>query len=163
MIRLGMILILMLAVSPALAMSNRPNTQVIVTGRPAPEFTLETVSGKSLTLTQARQGKKTVLFFWATWCPHCHEELERVRQDLAQIQSKGVTVLLVNVGETKEDAAAFLKHQQIPLDSFVDEDNTVSGQYGVVGIPSLFFIDEKGVIHRVEHEFPSDYINAFNQ
>ena len=33
--------------------------------------------------------------------------------------------------------------------------------YHLVGVPTLVFIDEKGIIRNVTHEFPSDYENYF--
>ena len=70
-------------------------------------------------------------------------------------------MLLVDVGETKEDVKAYLAHQGIALESFVDEDNTVAGQYSVIGVPTLFFLDEQGIVRSIEHEFPTDYEDRF--
>ncbi len=150
--------------SLSFAMSSLPSSEVSdnLISKTAPEFTLEKISGVSQSLVQARVGKKAILFFWATWCPHCHEELETIRQKLDGIKKQNIEIVLVNVGETKEEAKAFLNHQEISLDSFIDEDNTVAGLYGVVGIPSLFFIDEKGVIRAIEHGLSVNYETKFN-
>jgi cytochrome c biogenesis protein CcmG/thiol:disulfide interchange protein DsbE len=162
MIRLFLTLMLMSLPAAVFAMGSAPSSSDDNSvGMPAPEFTLENTAGKTLTLSEARAGKKTMMFFWATWCPHCHEELERVRQNLDALKKDDVQVLLVNAGETKEEAKAFLKHAQIPLESFVDEDNTVAGLYHVVGIPTVFLIDDKGTLRAVTHEFPSDYKSQF--
>lgn len=141
-------------------MSSMPEEQTSA-GKIAAEFTLPTTSGQSLSLTQARDGKKSVLFFWATWCPHCHEELERLRQNIETIKAKGINVLLINGGESKQEAAGYLKQQGIPLESFLDQNNDVSALYNVSGIPSLFFIDEKGVIRHHKYEFPNNYEELF--
>ena len=150
--------------SSAFAMSNLPLPAAIndLMGKQSPEFTLETIFGKTQSLTQARAGKKTMLFFWATWCPHCQEELETVKQQIGIIKAKGIQIVLVDVGENKEDAKSFLERQQIALDSFIDEDNTVAGRYSVVGIPTVFLIDEQGILRAVEHGFPTDYDSRFD-
>jgi peroxiredoxin len=131
-------------------------------GKQAIEFTLETTANKSLTLTQARDGKKAILIFWATWCPHCREELEVLRQKADAIKKRGVQIVLVDVGETKEEASSYLKHQQIPFESFIDEDNTVAGQYGLIGVPTLVYIDEKGIIRNIDHELSDNYLTEFD-
>lgn len=140
-----------------------PSTAVegVMVGQWAPEFTLETISGVHQSLNQARGGQRTILFFWATWCPHCHTELENIRLHLQETKAKGIQILLVDVGESKEDVQAYLARRSLGLDSFLDEDNTVAGQYGVIGIPTLFFIDEKGIIRSIRHEFPFDYETEF--
>ena len=158
MIRYFMTLMLIALSSQAWAMGNVPLSAVTdsLIGKPPPEFTLEKVSGTQQSLTQARDGKKAVIFFWATWCPHCHEELGKI------IKNKGIQIILVDVGEAKEDVKAYLDHRKLPWNSFLDEDNTVAGQYGIEGIPTLFFIDEKGIVRTVEHEFPNDYETLFH-
>ncbi|MBI3602443.1 MAG: TlpA family protein disulfide reductase [Candidatus Omnitrophica bacterium] len=164
MVRFIILVIFALASPYALAMGNLPSNELTdsLIGKPAPEFTLQTVSGAQQSLTQARAGKKAVIFFWAAWCPHCRQELRNLAFHLQTIQNKGIQILLVDVGEAKEDVKAYLDHRKLPLDSFVDEDNTVAGRYGVEGIPTLFFIDEKGMVRAIEHEFPEDYQTRFH-
>ena len=150
--------------SLSFAMSKLPSSEVSdnLIGTDAPDFTLETTAGVSQSLTQARAGKRAIMIFWASWCPHCHEELEKVRQNLDKFKQQSIQIVLVNAGESKQDAKNFLSRQQISLESFLDEDNTVAGRYSVVGIPAVFFIDEKGVIRTGTFELPTDYENKFD-
>ena len=159
---LSLLIVLALA-SPVMAMSRMSETSgsEVLLGQAAPEFSLERSSGETQTLTQVRAGKKAILFFWATWCPHCHEELERVRQNLENIQKKGISLILVNVGESREEAKAYLQQNEIPLDTFIDEDNVVAGQYGVRGVPNMIFIDDKGIIRYRDYGLDSDYETKF--
>lgn len=163
--RISLLLALLLGCCPlqAWSMSELPtsSSRGALQGKLAPEFTLETTAGTTKTLTQARAGKKSVMIFWATWCPHCREELERLSQKLQEIQSKGIEVILVDVGESREDAKAYLDRHHLPIESFLDEDNTISGLYGVRGVPTTILIDEKGFIRSINHEFPSDYEEHF--
>lgn len=155
-------LVLLGFVSPVFAMGGLPSSmEAKLADNPAPDFTLETTAGKTLSLTQAREGKNTVMIFWATWCPHCREELESLKQKINTIQQRGVKLLLVDAGESKEEAKSYLQSHQVPLESFVDEDNTVAGRYSVIGIPTLIFIDQKGIVRSIEHEFPNDYESKF--
>ena len=128
----------------------------------APEFNLETALGSGMkSLTQARDGKKTVLFFWATWCPHCREEIMNLNGRLDTLGQEGIKVVLVSVGETKEEVAAYLKHNNVRLDSFVDPDNGLQDPYQLFGVPTIYFIDENGIIRNMAHQFPSDYAALF--
>ena len=52
-------------------------TQTLI-GKPAPDFTLDTLSAKQVNMTSYRSGKKAIIFFWATWCPHCRVQLKEL-------------------------------------------------------------------------------------
>ncbi len=151
------------APSLALAMGSMPvgTSEMSLVGKAAYDATLPTALGRQKSLSQAREGKKAVLFFWATWCPHCHDEITRMNRNMDAITAKGIKIVLVSIGETKEDVAAYLKYNHVPLDSFLDEDNALQGPYDLVGVPTLVFVDEKGIIREVRHDFPDDYEKFF--
>ncbi len=155
--------IVLSAPSLAPAMSNIPEgtSKISLVGKAAYDVTLPTALGQQKSLSQAREGKKAVLFFWATWCPHCRDEITRMNKNLDAITAKGIKIVLVSIGETKEDVAAYLKRNAVVLDSFLDEDNALQGPYDLVGVPTLVFVDEKGVIREVRHDFPDDYERFF--
>lgn len=47
-------------------------------GAMAPDFTLETLTGEKVTLSDLK-GKKVILNFWATWCPPCRAEMPHLQ------------------------------------------------------------------------------------
>ena len=115
----------------------------------APDFTLTTVDGKTLRLSELR-GKKVFVDVWATWCPPCREmqpHLERLAKEKA---AKNVVVVGLSTDDADEDLARYAdKHPfAYPVgrmgDGFPDP-------YGTVGLlPTLFVIDGNGVIVAVE-------------
>ncbi len=155
----------MILFSPSLvlAMGNIPtgSSETSLVGKAAYDATLPTALGGPKSLSQAREGKKAVLFFWATWCPHCHDEITRMDKNMEAITAKGIKIVLVSIGEAKADVAAYLKYNHVPLDSLLDEDNALQGPYDLIGVPTLVFVDEKGIIREVRHDFPDDYEKFF--
>jgi thiol-disulfide isomerase/thioredoxin len=131
-------------------------------GKAAPDAVLAKSDGTSASVLGSRHGQKAILVFWATWCPHCYEDLGAINNSFASVEQKGIKIILVDVGESKEDVQEYFYRRQMKLVSFVDEDSVLQGAYRLIGVPTLIFIDEKGIVRRVTHEFPSDYTNYFS-
>jgi len=151
------------SLSSAWAMGNlsAQRTENFLIGKAAPDAVLAKTDGTSASVIGEQQGKKAILVFWATWCPHCYEDLGAINDSIASIEKKGVKIILVDVGETKEDVKNYFNQRQMKLISFVDEDSVLQGPYRLIGVPTLIFIDETGIIRSVTHAFPSDYENFF--
>lgn len=125
--------------------------------RKAPDFTLERVSGTSASLSQVIKDRKAIIFFFATWCPHCREQLKEIAARQADLDRQRVAIVLVNVGESKNLAAKFLKDRGIAYDTFLDVNSFVSEVYQVAGIPTLVFVGADGKIRYVEYGLPDNY------
>jgi len=150
--------------STAFAMGQAPNGTVkdSSVGGGAPDVVLSKTDGSSSDIIGSNKGKKIVLIFWATWCPHCYEELGSINQNIASVEAKGIKIVLVDVGESVGQVQSYFRHRQMNLVSFVDENSFLMDAYHLIGVPTLVFIDENGHIRNVTHTFPSDYENYFH-
>ena len=63
-------------------------------GKAAPDAVLVKSDGTSASVIGEQQGEKAILFFWATWCPHCYEEVGTINDNFASIEQKGIKNLL---------------------------------------------------------------------
>ncbi len=126
-------------------------------GKPVKDFTLKTVGGKTLSLSGFRNGKKAIIFFWATWCPHCRRELGELNKNKETIARKGIQIVLVDVGEGEGDVRHYLQNNKIDMDVFLDTDSSVSESYGVMGIPTFYLVDQEGIVRDVQHSLPENY------
>jgi len=119
--------------------------RLMLTGRPAADFTLKTLDGEPTQLSSL-QGKVVVLDFWATWCPPCRAELPSIEKLHAEFAGK-VEFLGVN----DEDSAAvkgFLKKAGYTFPVLMDGKRQVHRTYGIRAIPVLLVIDRRGVIRQ---------------
>ncbi len=130
-------------------------------GEQAPEFALATTERGEVTLTDARDGKKTIVFFWATWCPHCRVQLKELSQNKKAIAEKNIEIIPVDTGESKEVVLAYAKKNGLDFEIFLDQETSIAEKYSVLGVPSFYFIDESGVVQAVEHALPEDYEAQF--
>jgi cytochrome c biogenesis protein CcmG/thiol:disulfide interchange protein DsbE len=116
-------------------------------GFPAPDFTLATLEGEELKLSQLR-GRPVVLNFWATWCEPCKRELPAL-QATAKHYGENVTIIGVDQGEDAAVVKAYLSQYTLIYPIVLDTDFAISGKYNVVGLPTTFFIDSTGIVRHL--------------
>lgn len=135
-------------------------------GEVAPGFTLVDAAGEVVRLEDFR-GRPLVLNAWAVWCPFCVEEIPLLQRahDAIHRDGAGASVLLVNLDEPFDEAAAFLR-EELDVDlptAFdateahrdrhdVDFDRTfelLTRRYRLRGMPTTYFIDADGVVRAV--------------
>jgi thiol-disulfide isomerase/thioredoxin len=66
-----------------------------VVGQSAPALTTSTLIGSNFDLS-ALKGKVVIVYFWATWCGPCHEEMPALEAVYRQYHGKGLEVLAVS-------------------------------------------------------------------
>ncbi len=126
-------------------------------GKEAPDFTLKTLTGKEINLAKFRDGNPAIIFFWATWCPHCREQLVELNKQTAEIEKKGIKLILVDLDEDIRPVRSYVERHNVKIEVALDPDSAVADQYGIVGVPTFYFIDKAGMIKSVTHEFPANY------
>lgn len=124
--------------------------QSVGLGKPAPDFTLNTLDGNPLTLSDLK-GKKVILNFWATWCPPCKDEMPHF-QEYYEKYAEEDNVEIVAVNYTLNDKMAsvenFVKSYDLTFPVLLMEEEDVRETYKVYTLPSTFFINSKGVIEK---------------
>lgn len=117
-------------------------------GKPAKDFTVETISGSKFTLS-LQKGKVILVQFWASWCPGCRAEMPNVKEIYEKFKDKGFDVIGISLDYEKEDMMEYLEETGVKWNiSFSGkgwEDETVR-LYGVNSIPSLWLVDKKGIL-----------------
>ncbi len=124
----------------------------------AAQFKLSDLSGKEVALSDF-SGKPVMLFFWATWCPYCRDELPELQKHYKDIKESGIELLAIDVGEPKERVERILKNQDLEFPILLDADSRVASSYNLVGIPTYVLIDAHGKIKSRSHNLPEDYKN----
>jgi peroxiredoxin Q/BCP len=128
-------------------------------GDPAPDFTLKTDSGGSLTLSDLR-GRKVVLYAYpAAMTPGCTKQACDFRDSLGSLKAAGYEVIGISPDEPAK-LAKFRERDAITFPLVSDPDRSTLNAYGAYGekqnygrtmlgvIRSTFVIDEKGHIER---------------
>jgi cytochrome c biogenesis protein CcmG, thiol:disulfide interchange protein DsbE len=117
--------------------------RVVLAGDSAPEFSITTDSGKTVSLPNFG-GKLLVLNFWATWCPPCIQETPSLSNFAQQFADKGVVVLGLSVDKDMNAYRAFLQKYRPAF--LTARDFKVHEDYGTYMYPETYIIDSKGKV-----------------
>lgn len=119
-------------------------------GQKAPDFTIKTVAGKSLRLTDLR-GKVVLLDFWGVGCPPCKLQMPILQTWHKQYAGRGLVIVGIEAMGSKADLIRkSLKERGITYPVAPDVGNAMSKQYGVQAHPTTIVIDRAGKIVEVE-------------
>jgi cytochrome c biogenesis protein CcmG/thiol:disulfide interchange protein DsbE len=94
--------------------------------RPAPDFTLTTFKGTTISLEDLR-GKPVVINFWASWCPPCRIEAPLIERTWRAYKKRGFDITYPNGPDPTGEIAI---------------------DYGVSGLPVTFFVSSRGEVVR---------------
>jgi thiol-disulfide isomerase/thioredoxin len=110
---------------------------------PAPNFTLKSLDGPNVKLSELR-GNVVLLNFWASWCGPCREEMPLLNKIHKKYEPLGFTVLGVNVEEQSDAAKKFIAQRPVDFPILLDNKNKVSKLYDVIAMPTTVVIDRDG-------------------
>ena len=121
-------------------------------GNPAPDFTLKSLDGGQITLSEYR-GRPVLINFWASWCPPCRIEMPELVRTYEEHKGTGFTILGINL--TFQDAlpeiVAFVEEFKMTFPILLDETGEVTTQkYRLLGLPMSVFVDRDGAIRRIQ-------------
>ena len=128
--------------------------QQIAIGKEAPDFTLQSMDGKEVKLSDYK-GKKVYLKFWASWCGPCKKSMPEL-MELAAKPDRDFEILSVIApgiqGEkTVEQFPQWFQDQgykDIPV--LYDTKATTFQAYQIRSIPTEYLIDSQGKIGKIQ-------------
>ncbi len=115
----------------------------------APAFSAQVMDSDEAFDLASHFGKPVVLIFFLHTCPHCHEALSFLKEQLAELPESKRPVL-AGIELTGRTYSVRKTLRDDGLDFFpvmFDDDSSISSAYGVfAGVPDMMFIDAKGRI-----------------
>jgi peroxiredoxin len=116
---------------------------IVNPGDRAPDFTVTTDAGKTISAKDFG-GKLLLVNFWATWCPPCVDEIPGLNAMYRQLAPKGLVV--VAISQDKDPAAykQFLDKFPLVFPTVRDPSENIQLSYGTIQIPESYLIDRNG-------------------
>lgn len=136
------------------------SADTLQTGADAPDFTLQTREGSSISLDSLR-GKVVYLDFWASWCAPCRESFPFM--NALEADHEGLVVLAVNLDQEAELVGKFLALYPANFTIALDPQGSAAESYGVSVMPTSYLIDRQGrlrAVHKGFHQADTERLEA---
>ena len=119
-------------------------------GKQAPAFTLVTLDGKKVSLSDFK-GRPVLVNFWATWCGPCKVEMPWFEGFNKQYASQGFVILGLadDVDAGKDAIAKVVQKTGVTYPILLTDNGKVQKSYAPAGmdyLPMSFYVDRNGVI-----------------
>ena len=106
-------------------------------GAPMPDGDLTTVDGKTVSLSELRDGRPAVVVFYrGAWCPFCNVTLRTYQAQLVRpLAERGV--VLIAISPQKPDGSLTMQEtHQLEYALVSDPGNQIAGQLGILTAPT---------------------------
>ncbi len=119
----------------------------LLVGDKAPDFTVATLTGDSISLHQYK-GSVVIVHLWSPTCPHCRESNKTLPEIVTPYKNSKLAYIMIAIDSDtstlrpviKEDKLNFAIHAYDPYDGAA---KTMLA-YEAPGTPSINIVDEKG-------------------
>ncbi|MBS2029006.1 MAG: protein disulfide oxidoreductase [Deltaproteobacteria bacterium] len=111
----------------------------------APAFAGTTTDGAPISLASLR-GKPTLVQFWATWCPVCHQEDGAI----ASLATDHQVITVAEDSGGAPNVAGYLTSKNLRFPAIADETGAIGRAFGVDRYPTSFILDASGNVRFVE-------------
>lgn len=114
-------------------------------GKPAPDFSLNLFDENQI-FSSSIADKPMVINFWASWCVPCIEEARTLQSAWDSYRDEGVIFIGINIQDSPKTAGAFISANGIDYPNGFDDDGIITIEYGVIGMPTTFFVNYEGIV-----------------
>ena len=102
-------------------------------------------ANRNFTDLDLRQGRATVVNFFASWCAPCRIE----SPILLELQAAGVPIIAIAYKDKPEAITQFLSEFGNPFDTIaLDQEGRIGIDWGIYGVPESFIVDGGGIIRQ---------------
>jgi peroxiredoxin len=115
-------------------------------GRPAPLFSLPSLTDQEPVALESLRGRVVLLHFWATWCKPCEEEMPALDRLRRSLDSQRFALLTVSVDEDRSQVERYRERLGLSLPILLDSAHEVSHAYQTYRYPESFLLDREGKV-----------------
>lgn len=113
-------------------------------GTAAPNIKTQDINGNIINLSEIKSDK-TLLIFYASWCPHCQTILPEINSVYKNQNNKKMEVVAISLDEKKDDWLKFVKDNNLNWVNTSDGkgwDGKAASDYFIYATPTMFLLDK---------------------
>jgi len=122
---------------------------------PKPEYKMKDVSGKEISLGEAKTAKGLLVIFSCNTCPYVKKSETRIKEYSDYCLSNGIGCILVNSNEaqrTEDDSfekmTSYYNEQKLKCAYTVDAKSQLADAFGATRTPQVFLFNAKGLVYK---------------
>jgi thiol-disulfide isomerase/thioredoxin len=124
-------------------------------GKQAPAFTLTTLDGKKVSLSDYK-GKPVFVNFWATWCEPCKLEMPWLEEFSKKYAAQGLIILGISTDDAAKSVVASTVKKLGVTYPILLKDDKVEDAYSIEFDPESFYVDKTGKVMLATAGIPSE-------
>ena len=122
------------------------SSEVPMRGKKAPAFTLTTIDGKKVSLSDYK-GRPVLVNFWATWCGACRLEMPWFEEFRQKYGPQGFEILGISEDDApKDEIAKAVKRINVTYPILLTDGKVAPAYGGVDYLPESFYVNRDGVV-----------------
>ena len=121
--------------------------RLALNGQPL-NLTGPSLNGGSIDVGRFR-GRVVLVYFWATWCKPCTEDLPQIRALYEKHHNQGFEIVGINLDSTPEPIKPFVAQFRIAWPQIYQPGGLTSPlahQYGIISLPTMFLVGQDGKV-----------------
>jgi peroxiredoxin len=117
----------------------------------APDFSLDSLEGRKISIAEFRGKKKVVISYWASWCGPCRVELPELKRFYEKYHKddSDFEILALSIDDDRESAETYAAKAKLPFPVLLDLGHQTAEAYSVEAIPVMFIVDRDGTVRYV--------------
>ncbi len=122
-----------------------------LTGQKAPDFTIKTVDGGNVKLSELLEEGPVLLDFWATWCQPCKQALPHLDRIYTTYKDRGFTMLGISIDNTRSVSKVrpYVRGQGFDFPVGLDTDSEILRMFRGTNVPHTVLIGTDGMVKNV--------------
>ncbi len=135
-----------LSIKNSTAVNQQTNQETEDKNNKAPDFTVTTIEGETITLSDLK-GKVVIIDFWDTWCPPCRKGIPDFIELYKEYKDSGFVMIGLAFGrQGKEKVKEFIQEYNINYPIAIPSHSVINSFGEIRSIPTAFLIDQNGNI-----------------